>query len=642
MPSITSDQLSRGTSFSQYTLSSYQDDQNAEDNADDHTPRPSKRARVALACQRCKKRKQKCDGQTPSCSNCSSFNAVCQYIKPPLATSRSRDPYLKAAEARMAELERILSREGIADEGQNRWRELQVGLQSDASDHNEMEVRDRAQRPSKRPCREAQGNMEMELSNDVQKKEVNTVVDILRDLSLEASGGYIGASSSITMSRMVGSLVKARVEPNLLTNGIADGEHLSPKSASDVLEEGSSELARMPQEIADKLLRGYLKHISTRWPILHSTYIRELHSRRATLVNCYETTVLHLVYACGARFLETTGETGAFFPDRHHSAGMQNLDAILQYHDIRSVQMLILLAIYSLRDPRGPGAWTYIGLAMRTCIDLGLHRRTPAKRYPLLNVEMRKRIFWTCYCLDRQISIILGRPFAISDRDIDVELPLEVDESVQDVSVFEAALLAAKSSPEDQAPAVSTSLSCFIHVCRLRRIESEIQQTIYRVDNSSPTSEDVVESFIQKLEDWREHIPRDARQLVGDKPTTKTDTLVIDGYGYYMVYYYKCIRFLLHPLLSAPDTNVHFLKKCAEACGDVCQTYKKLHQSIPVGFSLMALHSVFLAGLTLVYCTWISPQEVFSIKTSSDMNACSIVLYIITERWPGAKKYRDT
>jgi hypothetical protein len=56
----------------------------------------------------------------------------------------------------------------------------------------------------------------------------------------------------------------------------------------------------------------------------------------------------------------------------------------------------------------------------------------------------------------------------------------------------------------------------------------------------------------------------------------------------------------------------------------------------------MALHSVFLAGLTLVYCTWISPQEIFCIKTSNDMNACSIVLYIITERWPGAKKYRDT
>jgi hypothetical protein len=42
-----------------------------------------------------------------------------------------------------------------------------------------------------------------------------------------------------------------------------------------------------------------------------------------------------------------------------------------------------------------------------------------------------------------------------------------------------------------------------------------------------------------------------------------------------------------------------------------------------------------------VYCTWIAPQEMFSITNSNSMNACSIVLYIITERWPGAKKYRD-
>lgn len=109
-----------------------------------------------------------------------------------------------------------------------------------------------------------------------------------------------------------------------------------------------------------------------------------------------------------------------------------------------------------------------------------------------------------------------------------------------------------------------------------------------------------------------------------------------------MVYYYKCLRFLFHPILSAQQTHLRFVKKCAEACGGVCQTYKKLHQSIQVGFSLMALHSVFLAGLTLVYCTWLHPQDVFSITTSNDMNACSIVLYIITERWPGAKKYRDT
>ncbi|KAH6677710.1 fungal-specific transcription factor domain-containing protein [Halenospora varia] len=637
--------------------STLQADQNNTSTNTGSAQRP-RRARVALACQRCKKRKQKCDGQTPSCSNCSSFNALCKYVKP-RPISRSRDPYLKAAEARVAELEGFLKAQGIADNGRDRWRQIQgklasreehqesseihisSPLQQIQNDTNYTDTIGTIRRPSKRPCLENEPNeVEVEWGGEVRRREINAVVDILRDLSLEASGGYIGASSSITMSRMVGSLVKSKIDGPMLRGE----EHLSPKSLSDgsLEEEGQIELGNVPPDIADKLLKGYLKHISTRWPILHSTYLRGLHARRDALGNSYEKSVLHLVYASGGRFLETTGETGAFFPDRHHSAGMKYLDELLQYHDIRSVQILILLAIYSLRAPKGPGAWTYIGLAMRSCIDLGLHRRTLAKRYPLLEVEIRKRIFWTCYSLDRQISIILGRPFAISDKDIDAELPLDVNESVLDFTTLEAALALSNTTPPNQAPVVSTSLSCFIHICRLRKIESQIQQSIYRVDEKIGISETEVDSFIQQLEEWKENIPRDARQHNADKPSTKTDTMVIDGYGYYMVYYYKCMRFLLHPLLSTQDTNVRFLKKCAEACGDVCQTYKKLHQSIPVGFSLMALHSVFLAGLTLVYCTWISPQEVFSIKTSNDMNACSIVLYIITERWPGAKKYRDT
>ncbi len=132
-------------------------------------------------------------------------------------------------------------------------------------------------------------------------------------------------------------------------------------------------------------------------------------------------TVLHLVYAIGGRFLETTGETGNFFPEQHYEQALRHLDEICRYHDMRTVQVLLLFSIYSLRSPRGPGAWTYVGLAMRNCIEMGLHRRTMKKRSILEN-EMRKRIFWVCYCLDRQISIILGRPFAISDRDIDVEV----------------------------------------------------------------------------------------------------------------------------------------------------------------------------------------------------------------------------
>ncbi len=36
------------------------------------------------------------------------------------------------------------------------------------------------------------------------------------------------------------------------------------------------------------------------------------------------------------------------------------------------------------------------------------------------------------------------------------------------------------------------------------------------------------------------------------------------------------------------------------------------------------------------------PALIFNSTTSNEIYACSIVLFVITERWPGARKYRDT
>lgn len=501
----------------------------------------ARRPRVALACQRCKSRKQKCDGIRPSCSTCVGFEVICKYIKPSRLLPRSHDTSLAAAEARVAELEAILSREGIVDEGESQWRRRQTSQSPDAP--KQIPVRSSMKRPHVEtigPEHEINGAEE---DDESRRTDFSSVFDVLRDLSLEASSGYIGASSSITMGRMVGSLVKGSEPLDVGSPDHRQEEHLTSKSMSDTGSDDHCymETATIPQDIADKLLKGYLKHISTRWPILPSAYIRSLHSRRASLIDSFERCTLHLVYASGGRFLETTGETGTFYCERHHATALQYLDELVQCHDLRSVQVLILLAIYSLRAPRGPGAWTYVGLAMRACIELGMHRKSDPKGCSLFENEMRKRIFWTCYCLDRQISIILGRPFAISDRDIDVELPLDVNESVQDSATLASTQGTAATINPNQAPIYSTSLSCFIHICRLRRIESNIQQSIYRVDQTSGVSEVEVESFVRQLEDWKEEIPCDARQHSADKATTRTDTIVIDGYGYYVHLLYNKI-----------------------------------------------------------------------------------------------------
>jgi hypothetical protein len=55
----------------------------------------------------------------------------------------------------------------------------------------------------------------------------------------------------------------------------------------------------------------------------------------------------------------------------------------------------------------------------------------------------------------------------------------------------------------------------------------------------------------------------------------------------------------------------------------------------------MALQTVFMAGLTLVYCLWISPEEIFDSTTSNGIHDCSIVLFVIADRVPAAKRYRN-
>jgi transcription factor-like protein len=100
------------------------------------------------------------------------------------------------------------------------------------------------------------------------------------------------------------------------------------------------------------------------------------------------------------------------------------MDYILEQHNLATVQFLLLLGVHGQRSPYGAGAWSQIRYATSVCIEMGLHRKRTRTVSPehARDVEIRRRIFWSCYCLDRVTSIVLGRAFAIADRDINVEV----------------------------------------------------------------------------------------------------------------------------------------------------------------------------------------------------------------------------
>lgn len=80
----------------------------ASNSPDNEIPngRPSKRRRVAVACDACRTRKSRCDGKQPSCSLCQDLGFECVYTPPPTAANVIvQKVYLHGLEDRVKRLE---------------------------------------------------------------------------------------------------------------------------------------------------------------------------------------------------------------------------------------------------------------------------------------------------------------------------------------------------------------------------------------------------------------------------------------------------------------------------------------------------------------------------------------------------------
>lgn len=331
------------------------------DNVD--RPRPGKRARVAVACTRCKTRKQKCDGKQPRCGNCKNITYDCEYLAPNKAPPYGKYEYVKALEAKVAELQSFLVPDMSSDGGDSH-----SSKRLKLSDVNET-VRLPPSALERRSTEEKENNAAMSdsrVAGEATSNEQATAVGHKRTVSRSDHGANTeqeNACSNLTTGKILGSMIRVKELPHESVTSDSANTHLSPKSMSLTSElddheyRGSTILDQISPIIADRLFVGYIKHISTRWPILHTNDIRSLAARRLELRDPFEISTLSLVYAIGARFLETTGEIGAFWPEKHYQNAAKHMDIILQSHDIRTVQTLLLHAVYCLRAPRRPGAW---------------------------------------------------------------------------------------------------------------------------------------------------------------------------------------------------------------------------------------------------------------------------------------------
>ncbi|CAG8974147.1 hypothetical protein HYALB_00002784 [Hymenoscyphus albidus] len=330
-----------------------------------------------------------------------------------------------------------------------------------------------------------------------------------------------------------------------------------------------------------------------------------------------------MIYAIGATMLKLTEQYDYTAPENFFMTALQYISAARESHSVHNIEAMTLLVLYNLRSPSNSGIWYMIGLAIRTCIDLGLHREAYYSTLSPYEGQLRRRLFWIVCFLERVIAVSLGRPYSVADRDIDVAMPIEIDDTVRDNNLI-ARTVAASHSPTFQSSKPSSNITMTVQCFRLKRLESHIQEKIYRVDRPISSLITKINPILKMLEGWHRALP----------PSSPYES------DYLGMHYYKAVRLLLQPFLTILPPTDQRIALCLQASGQLCQIFKRLHQRDSYGHSFIALHSVFIAGVTMCYCRFISPN-LWTFAVSNDLRACSSALFVMAERTPVVKKYRD-
>ncbi|GAA5990175.1 hypothetical protein JCM5350_002531 [Sporobolomyces pararoseus] len=322
-----------------------------------------------------------------------------------------------------------------------------------------------------------------------------------------------------------------------------------------------------------------------------------------------------MIFALGARLAQPF--PGLASPESYFTKAMEHLETIVGLHDLKNVQALLLMVVYSFQAPTAPSTWFLTGIATRLCCSLGLHRKLPtsqARRLSPYILQLRRRVFWSAYRIDRMLATSLGRPTSIADEEIDIELPLDRD--VNSLSLDEV-------KPH-------TSMTSSLHLLHLIRLVSTIRKRIYRLDEyrtKEPTE------FLQALEQWENTIPS-----VASDPACMTVPCCTRDW--FLSKSYDARLCLLRPLTADSKTaNPEHLKLIAQSAAEACEIQKRLHQD-PMGtLSLETLRTVFLNGLTLLHSARLSPQALSPSVLQRAIRACSNTLYSYSQTYRGAAAY---
>ncbi|KAN0117483.1 Fungal specific transcription factor domain containing protein [Hyaloscypha variabilis] len=404
---------------------------NDETDANGNTHTRAKRNRyISIACNECKRRKIKCNGNTP-CQRCGNLNLECQYAPNCCSNGFKESEEFKQMNAHLVSLQEQVDN---LYANLNAMRAGADAMSYVAPSEGSISV---SQPPPISPSsrfrpapkhNSFRGPTSSAFSLDVAKNTLHNM-------------GYQGLGDEGIITQDPTPMASPRnMQPptTAILAGRPDRDPIWALSKEEVIR-----LCRVYEEEMGLMypvvnIEQVIIHANNIYNFINAVLQNGLENPNAPGkgVNDEQSLVLKMVIACAA-VVEGNGQSEIGY--RLFESVREAADRILHGEaiEVKNLPLLVIVSMYHFHCDEEALAWRIIGQVARMCIELGLHRRESLFKVVTDEEERSNavKLFWSVYVLDRRWSFGTGMPFALQDSDIDPNLP-EPDISIPYLNVM--------------------------------------------------------------------------------------------------------------------------------------------------------------------------------------------------------------
>ncbi|KAI3530753.1 hypothetical protein CABS01_08931 [Colletotrichum abscissum] len=330
-------------------------------------------------------------------------------------------------------------------------------------------------------------------------------------------------------------------------------------------------------------------------------------------------------------------------PEGYYLAALQRMGPDFLTRGLASIQDLLLICRFGIYHRIGTSIWDVVRLCGRLCIEQGLHHNDNDSMN-FMQVQMKRRVFWQVYMIDRYSSTVLGKPFSIDDRDIEVGFPADAnDEEIVTANQISSNFEDFRSS---HATLDTTEMTVFFISVRLRQISSRIHSEFSRLacNYLQPSKSHLAPGHIfqtlsclmQDLQHWRDNCP-----------AFQQPKCLYESQDWYDLLLAREQLYLVRRAIDlmpkrGGKTPHHISVLCLRIALRTIWAYSRLCQQRPLTTHTRSyFHMMFTAGLSVLFC--VSTATKIDKEGLSDASAglirCEETLKNMAEQLPSAKQY---